>query len=75
MKYEKRIETAYTARAPWYLDERGWGDAAKDMPLYFAIPYQDWQARNKPTNLLYGTGPGAGNAPNSFMATVGTYGW
>ena len=26
MKYEKRIEEAYTHFAAWYLDERGWGD-------------------------------------------------
>ena len=26
LKYEKRIETAMTAYAPWYLDSRGWGD-------------------------------------------------
>ena len=45
IKYEKRIETAYTHFAPWYLDERGWGDLPANTPIFWAIPYQDLQAR------------------------------
>jgi len=26
LKYEKRIETAYTYYSPWYLEGRGWGE-------------------------------------------------
>jgi len=74
MKWEKRLETAYTTFLPWYLDGRGWGDLPADVPLYWATPYQDLQARGKPISALYGTGLGAGNAPNS-VALKGTYGW
>lgn len=74
MKWEKRIETAFTTFLPWYLDGRGWGDLPTDVPLYWATPYQDLQARGKPISALYGTGLGAGNAPNS-VAVKGTYGW
>ncbi len=74
LKYEKRIETAYTHYAPWFLDGRGWGDLPKDTPLFWAVPYQDLQARGTPVDALYGTGPGAGNAPNS-SAAVSVYGW
>lgn len=74
MKWEKRMETAFIAYAPWYLDSRGWGDLAVDTPLYWAAPYQDLQARGWPSSALYGTGSGPGMAPNS-AAAKGTYGW
>ena len=74
MKYEKRIETAYVSYAPWYLDGRGWGDLPIDTPLYWAVPYQDLQARGVALSAIYGTGIGAGNAPNS-VSVRSVYGW
>ncbi len=75
IKYEKYIEAGYVAYAPWYLDERGWGDLPANSPLYWATPYQDLQARGKPASAIYGTGPGPGNAPNSVAVGPTTYGW
>jgi hypothetical protein len=75
MKWEKRIETAYTHFAAWYLDSRGWGDLAKDTPLFWAVPYQDLLARGVLPNELYSAGAGVGTAPNSAATTKGTYGW
>lgn len=74
LKYEKRIETAYTAYAPWFLDGRGWGELPKDTPLFWAVPYQDLQARGAAVSAIYGAGPGAGNAAGS-AAPVSVYGW
>lgn len=74
LKYEKRIETAYTHYSPWFLDGRGWGELPKDTPLFWATPYQDMQARGTSTANIYGTGPGVGTAPNS-SAAVSVYGW
>ena len=74
LKYEKRIETAYTHYAPWYLDGRGWGELPRDTPLFWPVPFQDLQARSRPLDALYGTGIGPGNAPNSFSGTS-VYGW
>jgi starch-binding outer membrane protein, SusD/RagB family len=74
MKYEKRIETAYTHFGAWYWDMRGWGDLPADTPLFYAVPYQDLQARGYAIPDLYGAGIGAGNAPGS-AAVKGTYGW
>jgi hypothetical protein len=74
LKYEKRIEEAYTAYVPWYLDGRGWGDLPADTPLFWVTPYQELQSRGKSSADLYGAGIGAGNAPNS-TAAKGTYGW
>jgi len=73
MKYEKRIETAYTTFVPWWLDGRGWGDLPQGVPLFYPVPYADLQARGTSIDKLYGTaGPGgiAGSA-----APKGTYGW
>ena len=74
LKYEKRIETAYTAYSPWFLDGRGWGELPKDTPLFWAVPYQDLQARGTAVSAIYGAGPGAGNAAGS-AAPVSVYGW
>lgn len=75
IKYEKRIETAYTHFAAWYLDMRGWGDLGTDLPTFWAVPYQDLQARGYTAAKLYGAGVGTGNAPNSFAVAPTTYGW
>jgi hypothetical protein len=74
MKWEKRIETAYTHFAPWFLDGRGWGDLAQGTPLFWAVPYQDLQARGFLPGDIYSAGDGVGTAPNS-AAAKGTYGW
>ena len=74
LKYEKRIETAYTHFAPWFLDGRGWGELPKDTPLFWAVPYQDLQARGAALTAIYGAGPGTGNAPAS-VAAQSVYGW
>ena len=74
MKYEKRIETAYTHFAAWYLDSRGWGDLAENTPLFWAVPYQDLQARGAEPGNIYSAGAGVGTAPGS-AAAKGTYGW
>jgi hypothetical protein len=68
MKYEKRIETAYTHFAPWFLDNRGWGDMPEGTPLHWATPYQDLQARQKPIYSIGGAG-----SPLAHGAS--TYGW
>ncbi len=49
-------------------DSNGW------TPLFWAVPYQDLQARGRSTADIYGTGPGPGNAPGSTAATS-VYGW
>ena len=74
LKYEKRLETAFTHYMPWFFDGRGWGDLPRDTPLYWAVPYQDLQARGRSIAQVYGAGIGSGNAPNSVAATS-VYGW
>jgi hypothetical protein len=68
MKYEKRIEEAYTNFMDWFFDMRGWGDLAEGTGLDWAVPYPDLQVRLHPN---YSTG---GGLPGS-SAGHGTYGW
>ena len=74
LKYEKRIETAYTHYAPWFLDSRRWDDLPKDTPLFWPVPFQELQARGKAVTALYGTGTASGSAANS-TAPGSAYGW
>jgi hypothetical protein len=70
MKYEKRMETAYTSFGAWWRDGRGWGDLIELTPWEYPLPYQEIQARygiNQPT---YNLGGGGGSS-----AAKGTYGF
>lgn len=69
LKWEKRMETAYTHFMAWFLDSRGWGDLPEGTGVHWAPPYQDLQTRRLP---VYSTGGTTGN-PGS--AAKGTYGW
>ena len=68
MKYEKRMETAYTGYGQWYFDERGWGDLAEGTPLEWPVPFQEMDARGHPFYNLGGIGGPMG-------AAKGTYGF
>jgi hypothetical protein len=68
MKYEKRIEEAYTNFADWFIDMRGWGDLPQGTGLHWAVPYQDLQVRGHPNYSAGGGLPGS-------SAGLGTYGW
>ncbi|MDQ8155052.1 MAG: hypothetical protein P3B98_10365, partial [Gemmatimonadota bacterium] len=63
MKYEKRMETAFTGYMVWYADSRGWGDLVTGTIVEWPVPYQEMQARYAP----YHTGTNA--------APKGTYGF
>jgi hypothetical protein len=68
MKWEKRLETQFTAYGSWYFDSRGWGDLPEGTPLEFPVPYQELDARVLPLYTLGGVGAPGG-------AAVSTYGF
>ncbi|HEX9166232.1 MAG TPA: RagB/SusD family nutrient uptake outer membrane protein [Gemmatimonadales bacterium] len=70
LKWEKRIETAYSHFMAWFLDMRGWGDLPEGTPTDWATPYQDLQARGRSGTGIYSTGTGG-----YHQAAKGTYGW
>lgn len=65
MKYEKRMETAYTGYMIWFTDNRGWGDMVEGTALEWPAPYQEMQARAS-TSPFYS---------NKNRAARGTYGF
>jgi hypothetical protein len=64
MKWEKRLETAFTGYGQWFIDSRGWGDLPQGTPLEWPVPYQELLAR---LNKTYYTTTGAAARSN--------YGW
>src|SRR5439155_21062757 len=73
MKWEKRVETAYTHFMAWFLDSRGWGDLPEGTPTDWPVPYDELQARGRAASAIYSTG-GFGSG-NIHTAAKGTYGW
>lgn len=47
MKYEKRIETAFTGYMIWFTDNRGWGDMVEGTTVEWPVPYQEMQYRQQ----------------------------
>src|SRR5581483_4474056 len=45
MKWEKRMETAFTGYGMWYFDSRGWGDLPEGTAMHFPVPYQEGETR------------------------------
>jgi hypothetical protein len=64
MKYEKRLETAFTGYAQWFLDSRGWGDLVEGTVLEWPVPWQELYSRLN-ENLYIST----------LRAAKGTYGF
>ena len=70
MKWEKRVETAFTGYGMWYFDSRGWGDLPEGTAMHFPVPYQELETRSS-TNPYYDMG-GVGNPGG---VPKGTYGF
>jgi hypothetical protein len=67
MKWEKRMETAYTSYIPWFQDSRGWGDLVAGMPNMWPVPNEEMDSRQEPFyNMPHGT---------VGVAAKGTYGF
>jgi hypothetical protein len=67
LKYEKRMETAYSSYARWWIDGRGWGDLVQNTHYEYPVPFQEMDARQLPP---YPTGGGVKSS-----AALGTYGF
>jgi hypothetical protein len=66
MKWEKRMETAFTSYPGWYIDSRGWGDLPEGTALEFPVPYQELDARILPLYNLGGVGGVAAAGPSTY---------
>jgi hypothetical protein len=68
MKWEKRMETAYTTYGAWFFDGRGWGDLPEGTAVHWPVPWQEANARLiDPYNM--------GGVGNPGGAGVSTYGY
>jgi hypothetical protein len=47
LKYEYRMETAWTGFMMWFRAHRRWNDMIEGTPLEWPVPYQEMQARQK----------------------------
>ena len=75
MKYEYRLETAYTGYGMWFFAGRGWGDIPAGTAIDWAVPWEELYLRQKP---IYGTGGGGYHSagPGSYgLFDGGVYGW
>lgn len=66
MKWEKRLETAYTGFGNWFFDARGWGDLIVGTPIHWPVPAQEANARGFQPYNLGGVGSPTGAAANTY---------
>ena len=73
LKWEKRIETAYTGFTQWFLDHRGWGDLVVATPVHWSPPWEELTTRFWVTTAI---APYSQGGPfEQGGAGVSTYGW
>jgi hypothetical protein len=53
MKWEKRMETAFTSYGAWFFDARRWGELPVGTAYHWPVPFQELDARRLP---IYNTG-------------------
>ena len=74
MKWEYRMETAYTGYGMWYFAARGWGDLPEGTSLYWPVPYQEMDTRRQ---AFYSAGgpnlPGGAPRGNYGLYAGGVY--
>jgi hypothetical protein len=66
MKWEKRLESAFTTYGAWFFDSRGWGDLPEGTPVHWPVPNQEADARVMPIYNLGGIGQPGAAAPSSY---------
>jgi hypothetical protein len=66
MKWEKRMEIAYTTYGAWYFDSRGWGDLPEGTAVHWPTPTQELDARRLPIYNIGGVGQPGGAGPSTY---------
>jgi hypothetical protein len=69
LKWEYRMETAYTGYGMWYFAGRGWGDLPEGTAIEWPTPYQELQVR---TVSIYGLG-GVGQIGGAARGNYGLF--
>lgn len=66
MKWEKRMETAYTTYGAWFFDARGWGDLPIGTAVHWPVPNQEADARGGAIYNMGGVGQPGGAGPSTY---------
>ena len=72
MKWEKRLEIAYTTYGGWFFDSRGWGDLPEGTPIMWPVPNQEADARVMTIYNLGGVGQPGGAGTSTYGYGSGT---
>jgi hypothetical protein len=71
MKWEKRMESAYSSWGTWFFDMRGWGDLAEGSVIQWPTPYQELDSRRLPIYSLGGVGRDGGAGVSTYRFGTG----
>ncbi|HXF96862.1 MAG TPA: hypothetical protein VNI61_12255 [Gemmatimonadales bacterium] len=71
LKWEKRMETAYTGYGNWFIDSRGWGDLPEGTALDWPVPWQEKDTRRLSFVTVWG---GCSRLSTGESAGPSTYG-
>jgi hypothetical protein len=66
LKYEYRLETAYTGYGNWFFPGRGWGDLPQFTATQWPVPYNEMDARRESFYGFGGPGGVSGAAPGNY---------
>ena len=73
LKYEYRMETAYTSYGAWFFAGRGWGDLPEKTATQWPVPFQEMDARRQTFYGFGGGGPSSSAAGNYGLFLGGVY--
>ncbi len=73
LKWEYRMETAYTGYGNWFFPARGWGDLPQNTATQWPVPYQEMDARRQAFYGFGGGGPSSSAAGNYGLFPGGVY--
>jgi hypothetical protein len=66
LKWEYRLETAYTGYGNWFFPGRGWGDLPQYTATQWPVPYNEMDARREPFYGFGGQGGASGAAAGNY---------
>jgi len=66
LKWEYRLESAYTGYGNWYFPGRGWGDLPEGTAIHWPVPYDEMDSRFQAFYPSGGVGSPTGAAPGNY---------
>ena len=73
LKWEYRMETAYTGYGMWFFAGRGWGDLPHNTAYQWPVPFNEMDARRQPFYGFGGGGPSSAGPGNYGLFPNGVY--